>query len=708
MGHRALIALVLTSASAAAEPRVTPPAPVAGDGRSVAPVVVESDPVKGTKELPVPEVAVVACSGAAALPAVAKEPPAVLAPALTRPARLDCVARIRGGEAKLVVDVTPPPAGLYASATDFAVKSTAREVVLEPFVWTGGTRTAPTALRAAASEGTIAARADKLVLAIAGNAPRLVAIALVDGERVGAAFVPVTGVTTIPVESDAGASVQMWIAGSWFGPVKTVGRIAQVPIEVPPGATHGVARSTAREGYITDAVTDLKIPPRPRIAAATSAQVPARASTVIAIAIAGANGRPAAATTPVVATAARGVVETARSLGGGLWSARYTAPTSAGADKVTIRIANDKTGTGEVALDVTAGSAARIELDVAAGPYEPGTALGGSLRVLDGSGNPVRDPAVTVRLGGVPLTVVGGDPVEFRGRVPERLPIGELTLEVATGGTTERRAIATRTVPATASAQARVDGRAAIVELAVRDRFGNLVQDGAFDVDVTGARLVQLRRGQRAFEATLAAQAGAVSARIIVRTSGTVLAEREVAFEPPASAIVVGAWSTGGWVDNLGALASPRASAGLGLRRGLGLELALLVGVEAMRFSDTTQVTIDQMTLAADRSVTGIGVSGWLRARARLSPRFGVALAGGVVPTRARVKLGVPGHSDEYSEGVVGVRAQAQVDARLGPGRLFVGGAYGRATLRSGAVIGQVDGVAIVGGYEWWFAAFGR
>ncbi|MBA2544928.1 MAG: hypothetical protein H0V17_35120, partial [Deltaproteobacteria bacterium] len=97
MGRQALIiaaALVATRASGRADPVVTDPDPVVGDGRSVAPVVVPGEPVKGVKELPVPDVASVTCNGASGLAAVAGQP-AVLAPVVTQQTELDCAARLR-------------------------------------------------------------------------------------------------------------------------------------------------------------------------------------------------------------------------------------------------------------------------------------------------------------------------------------------------------------------------------------------------------------------------------------------------------------------------------------------------------------------------------------------------------------------------------------------------------------------------------------
>ena len=710
MARTSLIACALlaaTTSSADDAPLAASAEPITGDGRSVAVVTIANPPAPGpSKALPVPEVARIRCTGASALAASANQPPAVLAPTVTKPDGVDCVARQRDVEAKFRVALTPPAPGLYASATTFDVKSTAREITLDAFVWDGTARAPAMALKAAASEGKLAVQGDKLVLQLAGNAPRLIAIALADGDRLGAAFVPVTGVTTLPVESEPGASVQCWVAGQWFGPVKTKGKIASVPIEVPPGITHGVARSTGRAGYITDAITDLKIPARPRIAAALAAkEVRVGDPVTLAIAVAGGDGRPAGASTNVIGTAKRGKLARPTSLGGGLWSVQYTAPTTPGPDRVTIRIDGDtRAGTAEVEVPVAAGNVARIAIEVPPGPYEPGAELAGTARVLDAAGNPARGAVVTATIGGAPLTVTPGDPIAFRGRVPERLPEGELAVEVSSSGVRERVAVKTAGTAATANVETVVDGRVAVAELAVRDRFGNLVPEGSFEVTVTGGRVQRLERGKRAFRAAVVADEGVASAQLVVRANGRVLAERRVRFDPPAHAYVLGAWVAGGWVDNLGELASPRGGAGVIVRRGVGgVELAGLLGVDVLVFRDTTPVTLDGMTRDADRAVDGVGMQAALRARVRLARRFGLALGAGVVPMRVRATL----DTTRTVETVVGLRAQLQGDFKLGPGRVFLGGAYGRATLSEGVVVGKIEGVAVVAGYEWWFADFG-
>ena len=694
-------------------PSVSVPDRVVGDGRTAAPVDVVAVRATGVKlkELPVPEVATVSCVGASALTASSKLSPAVLAPVVTKPTNLDCVARSRDLESKFRIAVLPPAPGLYASAAAYDVRSTTRELVLDPFVFDGKARLAPSALKFAASDGTISARGGKLVLELTGNGPRLIAIALADGDRLGAAFVPVTGVTTLPIESEAGASVQCWIAGRWFGPVKTKGRTASVPIEVPPGVTHGVARSTGRAGYVTDAITDLKVPALPRIAAViASSDVHVGGPATIAVAIAGNDGRPGAPTLSVIATARRGTLGASRSLGGGLWSVPYTAPTAAGADHVTIRIDGDpRAGTAELDLDVGAGGASRIEIDVPAGPYAPGAEIAGTARVFDAAGNPLHAAVVTATLAGAPLVVTPAETFAFRGRVPERLPDGELTLELTSGSARAQVKVQARIVAVTAVVRPDVDGRRAIVDLVVRDGFGNLAQDGSFELVVTGGRVEQLTRDRDAFHASVVADPGVVTAQLVVRTDGRILADARVRFEPPAHAFVLGVWVNGGWVDNLGELASPRGGGGLGLRRGVGgIELAALVGAEGLVFRDTTKVTIDGTEQPAARSVEGLGFPLMVRARIRLSRRFGVALGAGLVPMRVKVGLALSAQAaDERVETVYGMRAQLHGDVRLGPGRLVLGAAYGRAALSGSVVVGQVEGVAVVGGYEWWFADFG-
>jgi hypothetical protein len=56
---------------------------------------------------------------------------------------------------------------------------------------------------------------------------------------------------------------------------------------------------------------------------------------------------------------------------------------------------------------------------------------------------------------------------------------------------------------------------------------------------------------------------------------------------------------------------------------------------------------------------------------------------------------------------VLGFRGQLTADLRLGPGRAFAGASFGRAKLEAANAVGQLDGLGIHAGYEWWFGAFG-
>ena len=685
---RALIVLVAATGVASADPtlRVSVPPNVLGDGRTVVPVSVTGNPPASGKALPVPDPAMIACGNAIVFAATANGVPAVLAPAVTAKTTLDCTARVRASETKFRLDVSPPLAGLYARAQQ-AVRATAPSVDLDAFVWDGKRRAPPAALRAAASDANVQLAGGKLRLVLAGKAPRTVAVALADGERVGAAFVPMIGVTELPVESSPLAKVEVWVAGTWFGPVTTVGKIANVPIEVPPGVTHGVARSTDTNGYVTDVVVDLKVPVRPRIAAvASSPRVSAGATTMIAVALLGKDTRPAAASAKVEATAERGTLDAPRSLGGGLWAFRYVAPRETGRERVTIH------GDGEqavVEIDVVGGAATRIELDVTPGPHEPGSELVGRVRVLDADNNVLARPAVRVTLGGAAAQIAD---TAFRVRIPTEIPdTGFMQLEAVLGTLRKQLAVPLGGKPVRASISADGAGASIVVE----DRFGNLVHAGTFEVAVTGGTLRGVTREQDAFRATIDTPGSSV--RVIVRAGNAVLADDEIRFRASTQ---LGAWASGGWMNNLGALASPRASIGLGFARPVGsVELALLVGAEAMSSSTTMD--------AATSSVLAIAVPVLVRARFAIASRFGLALAGGIAPVWVKTTIEpIGGVSDEYRGTVLGVRGHVSGDAQLGPGRVFLNAGYGYTNLSEGPVRGKIDGIAIAAGYEWWLAAW--
>ncbi|MBA3464355.1 MAG: hypothetical protein H0T46_30670, partial [Deltaproteobacteria bacterium] len=586
-----LVMLVATASARAGVLSVSPPHPLDGDGRTVAPITITGGVAAATKELPVPEVPYLTCEGASGLAAVATQPPAVLAPVVTQLTTASCVAHLRDTDAPFSLTLRPPPPGLYARPALPELRTTASRLELDAFVWDGKVRAPPVALRAAASSARIVVQGGRVELELTGKAPRLLAIALADGERIGAAFVPVIGATTVPVEADVGAKVQMWIAGRWFGPVATAGRIGKVAIEVPPGITQGVARSISRTGYVTDAITDLKVPLQASVAAVSAVdELAAGEHTTIAIAVAGTDGRPAAGALPIRATARLGTVSPPEPRGGGLWSVRYTAPKTPGNDAVTIGVDGEASAFSvQLPFEISAGRPARITLEVPPGPLEPGAELAGVARVFDAADQPVPGATLVLTLGGVPLAVIPGDTLAFRGQLPDRVPPGgEVTLEARSGSAFARTLVGIRAPVHSLGMHTDVDGRRARADLVALDRFGNLVEREAFEVVVTGGVIERIEKRRGSYRVAIVAEPRASSARVVVRSAGRVVAEERLRFDAPDHVLVAGVWGSGAWVDNLGELASPRASIGLALRRGVaGVEVAASAGIEGLRFRDT-------------------------------------------------------------------------------------------------------------------------
>ncbi len=643
MGRRQALISIATLASAQAHAddiKATVPDGVVGDGRTAVPVVVNGTPAGGGKALPVTEVPVVTCTSAAGLAAIGSSAlPAVLVPAVTAAQTLDCTARLRDSTTAFKLKLRAPAPGLYAS-TNKVARTTDGSAQLSTFVWDGKRRAVPSWLKAAASDGTVAiGKGGALTLDLSGKAPRTIAIAMIDGTRVGAAFVPVTGSTVLPVESEAGSSVQVWVAGTWYGPVETSGKLAQVPIDVPAGVTHGVARSTNKTGYTSDVVIDLKIPARPRIAVASAAPtIGAGESSLLAVAIAGPDARPANAKTKLVATAERGTVAIEKSLGGGLWTLRYTAPAGDGQDKITVRVeGDDRAGPGEITM-VVRGRAAKIEVDVPP-VVKPGSDLTGTIKVIDGGGIVLREPDIGATLEGQPVEVIAGDALTISAKIPEQVPSdGTLTLEIVSGTLRERRELVVSGGSSTAS-------------------------------------------------------------------NGPTVEEPE-----PPGAIGLGAWLSGGYLDNLGAWSSPRAGLGVAVRRRFGdIEGAVLVGIEGVSSSETLSVDLNGTMEDASRSITGIGIPIALRGRMPIGRKLGIAASAAFVPARMRVKFSSASQPmDAYNETVLGVRGQLAGDLTIGPGRLVLGVAFGRGKLTDGIVVGEIDGLGVTLGYEWWFGAFGH
>jgi hypothetical protein len=325
--------------------------------------------------------------------------------------------------------------------------------------------------------------------------------------------------------------------------------------------------------------------------------------------------------------------------------------------------------------------------------------------MADASGN-VLDPAIaTATLDGAKVAIQDG---AVRTKVPERISdSGVVLLVVESGGVKQTLDLKPTSPAVSATVRADVDGRDAELAIVVRDKLGNLAQDGTFEIAVVGGKAGATTRHNGAIRARVSAAEHASGAQVVVRANGQALAQTSVQWDPPSHAFVVGAWAAGGWMDNLGALKSPRGALGVGLRRGGSVELGVMAGVEGITSSDTSSV--DVMSIDnTDRSLQGLGVPIIARARVRVARRVGIAVGAGIVPMRVKVEL-MPSVQapDTAVATVLGFRGQLTADLRLGPGRAFAGASFGRAKLEAANAVGQLDGLGIHAGYEWWFGAFG-
>ena len=159
-----------------------------------------------------------------------------------------------------------------------------------------------------------------------GRSPRALAVALLDGDGEGAAFLPLPGHTRLRLESKRRSVLSVRVAGALFGPVRAPKGKATLPVFVPPGTQSGVVRAVDRIGNVREVAIDLETPSLPRIAAVASGnQVVARGELRLAFALAAADGAPAE-NAQVRAAASRGSVEAPAARGAGLWTARYRAP----------------------------------------------------------------------------------------------------------------------------------------------------------------------------------------------------------------------------------------------------------------------------------------------------------------------------------------------------------------------------------------------
>jgi len=689
-----------------------------GDGRRAVPVSVSGGPVADEAELAdYPALPVVDCDAAAVLAATHEHAPAVLAPAVRKPRTVACTARHRGAATSFNLELRPPSAGLFAEVSPPRANAGDPQVTLRPFVASGQGVRAAGALRAEPSAGSLSASAGgQLVLNLPeGKAPRAIAVAMMDGARAGAVFLPLVGRTMLPIETRPRTNVRVRIAGRWFGPVYARRRKIELPIEVPPGAWIAVTRATDRRDNAKESLADLQTPSLPRMAAVLAAdQARAGESLKVVVALASPRGGPGDRKAKLVASAKLGKLTSPKSKGGGVWLLEYRAPTSPGQDLIEIRVADDPSaGSAVVDLPVVAGPPARLTVTVPQRRYGPGEVLTGSVAVSDQYGNPVAAAAVDIALGDVKAVGVPGEKgASFSLRVPTVLPEdGTLTVVASAGSVRSEAAVKSRPdAPASAKLSADADGRRARVRANIRDAHGNLSVQGDFEVLVAGATMTGIVRKKGRFRFGLIAHESARVAEIRVMAQGRELGHSRVEFAPPHRAYVLGAYATGGWLDNGGELSVPRGGVGAGLRKGFGpIEWAVLVGAEVYTFDDQVRQEIAGVEREVTRSLRALAIPVQLRGRLPLTPRIGAALGVAVLPVGADAALSSDfQQEDENRTWILGLRAQASLDVKLGPGRVVIAGTVGSARLSDGPLIGNIEGWGLLAGYEWWVLDLSR
>lgn len=684
---------------------------VSGDGVGVVPVKVLGSPAPRAGELKrFRERPVLSCEGASTLPAFGDQAPALLAPAVSTPTTVTCNAEHRDAIAQFSVQFVPPEKGLRAKPDRFRVF--AGEEGLELLV-SNGRSPASGALRVATSAGeaTVLGEGRVRLTLPTGKAPRTIAMVLGDGADAGVAFVPVIGKTKLRVVAQKGATVVVRIAGTAFGPKRTRRRVTPVAIEVPPGVRRAVVRATDRKGYAIESVSDLRIPQFPRIAAlAPSKPVVILESTEVYVALASADGRPAGPSTKISATADRGRVQGTRYVSPGLFAIQYQAPETPGDVQLTVGQEGDAgAGSASVSLAIAAGKALAGEITLAPGPYLPGSVLSGSVVFRDAEGNPIREGMPVASLGGIPVAVTNtASGFQFQATVPNKLPANKtFALEVALNKTSLSHSIRAKSdVPTVGKLRSSADGRVSELIVVVRDRHGNLADATSFELRVDGARRGVLRERKNRFELELIAEGKVRSASVDIFVGDQLLAHSQVPFDPPPGALLLGAYARGAWASNLAGVSPPHLGVGLGIRRvGTLFEVSAFAGVESYAHSDSITANLAGAERNVERAVLAIALPVQLRARLRITRILGLHASGGLVPTMANVTIETDFQAaDSYRELTFGVRGLVGADLRLGPGRLLIGGAYTRTKLSDGLLTGNLEGISLSAGYEWWFA----
>ena len=696
---------MIAAALAAAELLVSAPARAVQDGRSVAAVEIASgpEPLEG-EDRQLPDRGSIACTGAAVIAAGPIAPPRLLPPAASTAGELSCIARRRGAESAFSLHLDPPGPGLYARLAP----AEAGRLALEAFrIQPGGDRQAPRSLRLASSAGT--AEAGRLLLP-PGRAPRAIAVALLDAEGEGAAFLPLPGSTRLRLESKRRSLLSVRVAGATFGPVRAPEGKATLPVLVPPGVRLGVVRAVDRLGNARELAIDLETPELPRIAAvASGAQAVAAGELRVAIALAAPDGAPAR-DAPVRASAARGSVQPPAPRGPGLWLASYRAPAAPGSDRITVQVEGDAgAGRVELSVEVVPGPPSQISLEPPARPVHAGEEVAVRAGVRDAAGNPLSGVPLEASLAGTPARVSwDGAAVSIRGAVPQLLPEGGVQLSVRSGeqARADARIEALPGEASSAELAADPDGREALLRAVVRDRFGNALGASGFDLAAQGAQVSDIRASASgAAEASLVAAPRSRAAEASVVSGGRVLAHTKVAFDPPPEAWLLFARAEGADVSNGGALQAPRLGAAAGIRRRFGpVEGAGLLGLDALWYRDQITAEVAGAARPVSRHLFALGIPLLARARLPFLRKWGAGLEAGPVPVLAWTSAASDASGTEKLVSLrLGFRARAAVDYALGRGRIELGASWGTVRLLSGPLRGEIEGHSFFLGYEaWW------
>ncbi|TMA33554.1 MAG: hypothetical protein E6J88_00705 [Deltaproteobacteria bacterium] len=693
----AMISAALSALLAAQPLSASVPPAVRADGRTTAPVVLSFgvEPEEGEKFA---DQGAIACAGAPTIPAEHGKPARVLVPASVSAGQLSCKARRRGEDTNFSLHFQPPGPGLYATlAKAFRIGA-------------GGVVRAPASLRAAVSAGTIAAGEGGTLRAALppGRSPRALAVALIDAEGEGAAFLPLSGRTQLHLESKKRALLSVRVAGTVFGPVRAPQGKATLPVEVPPGVREGVVRAVDRLGNVREVLVDLQTPDLPRIAAVLSAaQVVAGEELRLAVAVAAADGSPAESPAPR-ASARSGTVAKLSQNGPGFWTARYRAAAPPGRDLVTIE--DPLAGRVELAIEVIAGPPAEISL-APSNPARAGEELILHAGVRDAAGNSLSSVPLEASLAGERARVSwDGTLAAVAARIPERLP-AEPALELSVrAGPSARATSRIEVLPgeaASAELRAEPDQRQGRVRALVRDRFGNPLGTSGFTVAAQGADVGALRRSAGgAAEATLDAAPRAREADATIVAGGRVLARAHVVFDPPPADWLVVARARGGAMTNGGAVTAPRLGADIGVRRWFGsIEGAVLLGLDALWYRGDIITQVGGVDRPISERLSAFSLPLLIRARLPFARRFAAAVELGPVATLAwsAASSDVSG-TERLTNLVGGFRAGASIDYVLGRGRIALGATLGRTRLTDGPLRGEIEGRSLFVGYEAWLA----